>query len=218
MKLKTDLVEKLHTLIPGDEINDPKITKNQRLVITKLGMEGLDDMYDYSKKSVFYRNLNIESHKTKKDTENYLNELIRRTKDGYAGWKAMYWFIRLRSSQKVIGTFGFMNLDENKKSIQIGKGLSPDYWGKGYVYELLGIMLTYAFITLDLNYIYSMTQRTNIANIKSMEKSGFKVVKLIDDYVDGIGIKNDTVKMIVRKEEASPIVCFDIAFKKYKTL
>ena len=216
MNLTRNINNRLHELIPGDEIHDTEINNNQRLIITKLGMDGLDDMYEYSKKSIFYRSLNIQPHKYKKDTENYLKELIRRTNQGYAGGEAMYWFIRLKSSQKVIGTFGFISLNKNEKSVQIGKGLSPDYWGKGYIYELLGIMLSYAFNALELNYIYSMTQRTNIANIKSMEKGGFRVVELIDNFIDGIGKENDSVKMIVRKEEATPEVCFDRAFQKYR--
>ena len=69
---------------------------------------------------------------------------------------------------------------------------------------------------LELNYIYSMTQRTNIANIKSMEKGGFRVVELIDNYIDNIGKKSDSVKMIVRKEEGMPEVCFERAFQKYR--
>jgi len=85
MKLINNISKKLHELIPGDEIHDPEIINNQRLIITKLGMDGLDDMYQYLRKSIFYRNLDIQPHKSKMDTENYLNELILRTKQGYAG-------------------------------------------------------------------------------------------------------------------------------------
>ena len=206
----------LHALIPGEEIDDPEITKHQRLTITKLGMDGLDDMFEYSKNSIFFRNLNLKEHKSKKDTERYLLELIRRTKEGYAGGEAMYWFIRIKPSNRVIGTFGFINLNEREKSGQIGKGLSPNYWGKGYVYELLGIILTFAFKTANLDYLYSLTQRTNIANIISMEKGGFVISEYMDNCMDGIGKSNDAVKLILKKEDAKPGLCFKKAFEKYK--
>ncbi len=216
--LTISLKDKISNFLPGKEIDDHYTLENQRLMVTRLDMDGLDDMHEYSKKDIFYRNLNIDPHKTIDDTKRYLEDLILRTKKGYAGGDAMYWFVRLKNSKKVIGTFGFIGLNEKNKSVQIGKGLSPDYWGKGYVYELLGIMLSYAFNVLELKYIYSMTQKNNIANIKSMEKGGFKIVELIDDYVDNIGEISDSVKLLVTKKDSRPNICFNLAFQKYNSL
>ena len=81
MKLINNISKKLHELIPGDEIHDPEIINNQRLIITKLGMDGLDDMYQYLRKSIFYRNLDIQPHKSKMDTENYTSKMILQIHD-----------------------------------------------------------------------------------------------------------------------------------------
>ena len=55
----------------------------------------------------------------------------------------------------------------------------------------------------------------NIANIKSMQRGGFKVVDEIDEYIDGIGYNSKSVKMVVKKDEADPKQCFERAFMKY---
>ncbi len=184
-----DVEKKLFDVLPGTEYQEINNPLDRKLLITEINKSGLEDMFEYSSQEIFYRNLNMSPHKNIKDTANYLNELIRRKKEGYSGGLANYWFIRLKSSNKVIGTFGFVGFNRRENCVEIGKGLSPSVWGKGFVYELLGIMMTYAFNVLDLSYMFSFTQIGNVANIKSMERGGFKINKFIKDYEDGIGKK-----------------------------
>ena len=47
MNLTNKITDRLRELIPGDEMQNIEAKNNLRLIITKLGMDGLDDMYEY---------------------------------------------------------------------------------------------------------------------------------------------------------------------------
>ena len=66
----------------------------------------------------------------------------------------MYWFIKLKENNKIIGTLGLLrntkNINLNIKKFlcndqitdfnklgEVGKGLSPAYWGKGLMSEAM---------------------------------------------------------------------------------
>jgi ribosomal-protein-alanine N-acetyltransferase len=213
--IDNNLLRLISESLPGESIDISWIKYGRKLKINNLSYDAIDDMYEYSKNPNFFKNLGRNPHKNKIETKEYISELLKRIEKGYKGGPAMYWAINEKSNDKVIGTFGFFNISSHCRSAELGKGISPDYWGKGYVYELLGIMLFYAFETLKLKSLYSFTQSSNIANIKSMEKAGFRIVEIIDEYTDGVGYKSKYVKLVVKKNQANIKKCFKKAFLKY---
>ena len=73
----------------------------KKLKLIDLDMKYLDDMYEYSSNPRMYEYFEFEAHKTKNETKSYLKKLIKRSNKKNAHW----WFIQLKKSSKIIGSF-----------------------------------------------------------------------------------------------------------------
>jgi len=163
----------LYNKNPGENLDNKVFSYDRRICFTKLDDDGLDDMYEYSRMPEFYKHLTgLNPHKYKGDTRKYLKILMGRINSGYYEGRAMYWFLRLRTSNKVIGTFGLVGIDFDKQTAIMGKGLSPKYWGKGLMFETIWIALKYCFEELDLHTINTITYKNNLPNITIMKVCG----------------------------------------------
>ena len=87
------------------------ITGN-KLKLIDLDMKYLDDMYEYSSNPRMYEYFEFEAHKTKNETKSYLKKLIKRSNKKNAHW----WFIQLKKTSKIIGSFGVHDIDRIKNS------------------------------------------------------------------------------------------------------
>ena len=181
----------IRNVVPGKKKIESDIS---RVFFSKLALDGLDDMYEYSCMPEFYSFMEMPPHNSKEDTRNYILKLLDRMDKGYSGGEAMYWFIRLSSSKKIIGSIGLVGIDFRVGRAEVGEGLSPKYWGKGYMSEAFGIFLNYCFKLLELERLQSITRYDNLPNIKLNEKAGFKKEgRLRNYYLKYSGKKYDAV-------------------------
>lgn len=88
------------------------------------------------------------------------------------------WGIRLKESNRLIGTCGFNAWSSKMKSADIGYDLMPDFWGYGYASEAVSEVLAAAFSGLlpcgVLNRIQADTIPGNDASESLLLKLGFK--------------------------------------------
>ena len=150
----------------------------KRIDLIEINMEGLMDMYEYSKNPSFYKHMEYKPHQSLEETRQYLKKLIRRS----CSDSGHYWFIFLKVEEKIIGTFGLLNVDRRKGNAELGYGISPDYWGQGYFHETLIMVLKYLFLQLGFHRVSAITQADNIASIKALEKVGFRKEGIMRDY------------------------------------
>jgi len=164
----------------------------------RINENGLADMHEYSTKHEFYEYLEFEPFKSIQETSDYLAKLIERS-DSENGH---YWFINNKLGEKIIGTFGLLNIDTRKSITEIGYGISPDYWGKGYFKEALTMVLSFLFEELKFYKVWAKTQSNNISSIKALEKSGFTNEGIIRDfYLSNKGERYDAAFLSILKEE-----------------
>ena len=122
--------------------------------------------------------------KKKTETINYLNKLIKRSDSKYT----QYWFIILKENKKTIGTIGLINFSKENNSVEIGYGLSPDYWNKGIFNSSAKLLLNSVFLKYGINNFIAKTSLQNTNSINALEKIGFlkeKVLKNFYVYFDG---------------------------------
>lgn len=88
------------------------------------------------------------------------------------------WGIRLKESNRLIGTCGFNAWSSKMKSADIGYDLMPDFWGYGYASEAVSEVLMAAFSGLlpcgVLNRVQADTIPGNDASESLLLKLGFK--------------------------------------------
>lgn len=85
-------------------------------------------------------------------------------------WYAV-WFIRLKSGETV-GDYCFKGLLPDG-SVEIGYGLLPEYWGKGYATEAVIAAVDWARKQPGVRQIEAETDPDNAASQRVLEKAGF---------------------------------------------
>ena len=96
-----------------------------------------------------------------------------------------------RETGRVIGSAGFVtpsgpaDAAHQGQSSEIGYALSPDYWGRGIIPEVVRELLRYGFQELGLDEIWCTHYQENSRSRRVIEKSGFLYAfteKLSDEF------------------------------------
>jgi RimJ/RimL family protein N-acetyltransferase len=101
------------------------------------------------------------------------NPLIQHSKTELEQWydklsaEGRWFFIEKKDGSK-IGEIHHL------KDMEIGYGLIPSERGKGYCTEAVKIMVDYLFLSKNIVRIYALTNVSNVASQKVLEKAGFK--------------------------------------------
>lgn len=142
----------------------------ERLILRKIDISDLADMYEYSRDGEVTRYLLWDSHKSIKHTAAYLKIL----KKYYAKGLFYDWAVVERESGRMIGTCGFAKIDEANRYAELGYVLNRNYWGHGYAAEAARSVMRIGFETLDLKRIEARFMTDNTASARVMEKLGMK--------------------------------------------
>ena len=111
--------------------------------------------------------------------------------------------IRLRESDRPIGTVQYTNIDFQNTRAEAGKILGDrTQWGKGLAKEAFRLWLAFGFERLGLTHTYARTLATNHRNIKLNERLGFRVERVLrEEYQRGDEL-HDVVVMGLAREDA----------------
>ena len=174
----------LKTKTPSDifKILNEKPFFKPRIAFIPLSLDYLDDMHKYSCLPEFYKFLEYEPFNTKEKTREYLLGLMQRNEEGYLGGGAQFWFVKLLSEDKVIGTAGYCGIDFRRGSAESGFGVSPDYWGHGLFHEILFFLTTYFFKGLNMHRVWCLVHEKNDAILKTLQILNYKREALLRDY------------------------------------
>ena len=163
-------------------LNKLPVDDSKLIYFEPISLTGLDEMHKYSINEKFYDFFEFNAFKSKTETEQYLKKLINRTKLIDGDIQAMYWFVRLKEDSKLLGSAALVNINQNRKSAEMGYGIDPNYWGKGYVLLLQNTLINYTFESLGLNRLHGITMVNNERTISSIYAAGFKKEGILRDY------------------------------------
>lgn len=94
-------------------------------------------------------------------------------------WNSFFWII-LKSSNKVIGSIDFKCVPENK-IVEIGYGLGKQYEGNGYMSESVKAMIEIAK-EKELKKVIADTLKSNQKSQNVLLRNGFALTKEDDEY------------------------------------
>lgn len=80
--------------------------------------------------------------------------------------------VREKESGRLVGIFVECDVDNEKKSLEIGYGFGSGYWGRGYATEAVKAMLAYYFEQVGMKTVYASFFPENTASKRVMEKCG----------------------------------------------
>lgn len=142
--------------------------ETRRLLLRKGRMADARDIYEYSKDPDVAKYVLWEAHRSIQESKAYLRYLIRQYRMGGAG----SYVIVQKQTGRVIGTIGFMWIQPEYASAEVGYSLAKDCWNQGYMTEALEAVIKYGFDQIGLNRIEGQHDVRNQASGIVMEHVG----------------------------------------------
>ena len=139
-----------------------------RLLLRKLTMRDAGDIYEYSRDPMVAEHVLWEAHRSIFDSRSYIRYMQRKYRMGEpASWGIVY-----KPAGKVIGTIGFMWIQSDNASAEVGYSLSRAYWNQGIMTEALQCVIHHGFQDMGLNRIEAQHETSNPASGAVMRKCG----------------------------------------------
>jgi len=157
-----------------------KVIETERLILRNWTQEDAEDMYEYAKSDLVGPNAGFKPHRSL-DESNRIIEMFINDDNVYA--------IELKENNKLIGSIGLHDRkpDEtlkDKAQIEIGYVLNPDYWGNGYMPEVVERVKTYCFEELKIEILWCGHYDYNINSKRVNEKCGFRYHMTKDEVIE----------------------------------
>lgn len=144
----------------------PEKLTTQRLVLQRLRYEDAEEIfYAYASKAEATKFVSWARHKSVDDTRKFLSFAIHAWDEG----KDFTYSIRLKHSNRLIGSIGVINLDYR---VQFGYIFSPTHWNQGYATESCRKILDLLTPQKAVSGITTFVDVDNRSSIRVLEKSG----------------------------------------------
>lgn len=157
----------------------PKL-ETDRLLLDEFKISDAEELFNLRSDDRVMKYLDRDNHKSVKDSEEMIESIIKSYKDK----TGLNWIIREKESEKVAGYIGYWRLIRESVRAEIGYALSPDFWGKGLMYETLIKIIKFGFTEFGLHSVEGNVNPNNIKSIKVLEKLRFrKEAHFREDYL-----------------------------------
>ena len=151
-----------------DIYGDLPVLETERLVLRRVTLEDLEDIYFYGSNDDVSKYVTWDTHRTISDTKEYIEFVLRQ----YENKRLAPWGIEYKEKGKLIGTIDFVWWKPNHNIAEIGYVISQDYWGKGITTEAAKEIMKFGFERMDLIRIQARCLEENIGSQRVMEKIG----------------------------------------------
>ena len=144
------------------------VLETPRLILRRINMHDAQDLYNYGRDPLVAKHVLWNAYKNIFEARSYVRYMVRKYRSG----SAASWGIEYRRTGRIIGTIGFMWVQTDNCSAEVGYSLSRDYWNNGIMTEALREVIRYGFLGLRLNRIEAQHETCNPASGAVMRKCG----------------------------------------------
>ena len=156
----------------------------KRIKLEKLSLKYLGDIHDYSQDERFFKFLEYKKFTTKSKTRSYIKKKMKESD----GINAFWWVITLNG--KSIGTICIHSINMTRKSCDLGYGINPKFWGKGYFKESVKGLIKIIIRKDRFRRCQVVTAKYNQPSAWGLIKCGFKKEGILIKYYGGVHKKN----------------------------
>ena len=139
-----------------------------RLRLRKLRLHDAADIFAYSKDPEVAKYVLWDAQTCQAEARAYLRYMLRK----YRQCAPASWGIELKSTGHIVGTIGFMWIQDDNRAAEVGYSLAHELWNQGYMTEALRAVIDYGFCSLHLNRIEAQHESENPASGAVMRKCG----------------------------------------------
>ncbi len=144
--------------------------ETQRLILRPLKMGDARDLFAYARDPEVSRHVLWSAHTSILQTRGFLRSAIRQYHRGEPGSFAVV----LKESGRMIGTVGFVWVNWEYKSAEVGYSLGRAYWNRGIMTEALRAVVAYGSDRLHPNRIEAQHESDNPASGRVMAHVGMR--------------------------------------------
>jgi RimJ/RimL family protein N-acetyltransferase len=109
----------------------------------------------------------------KMDTADDATALIERTRTLAAERSVFHWGVARTEDDRVVGHATLFHLDVEQGRAEIGYSIVRDLWGRGLGRRAVGLLVGFAFDTLELRRVEADVDPRNEASLRLVERLGF---------------------------------------------
>jgi len=165
------------------------IFETPRLYIREYLLSDLDAIHEYASKAEVVQFQNWGPNRLQ-DTRQFLAEVMSWPKQHP---RMSYGFcIASKTDNSCMGGCGIYLNKKGENRAKIGYILNPKYWNQGYTTEANSSLAVYAKEELKIDLIEATCDVRNIASKRVLEKSGFQLVRLLENHYLQKGIMRDS--------------------------
>ncbi len=154
-------------------------------------------MFEYSRDPETSKYLLWEPHTSRAFTRAHIRYLQKQ----YQNASFFDWALVDKESGKMIGTCGFTEIYERKKTAEVGYVLSPAFHRRGLAPEALSRVMEYGFCTLGLQRLSARFMEENLASQKVLARLGFREDTKRKETFYKRGTKQRILTYSITKEE-----------------
>ncbi|MBE5804491.1 MAG: GNAT family N-acetyltransferase [Clostridiales bacterium] len=155
---------------PADVFSRLPVLDTPRLTLRPMTMRDAQDIYDYSCDREVARHVLWDAHRSLADSRAYLRYILRQYREGVPS----SYGIVLKETGRLIGTIGFMWMNMENSTVEVGYSLAREQWNKGLMTEALRALIDMAFTHLPLHRIEAQHATANPSSGRVMIKCGMK--------------------------------------------
>lgn len=153
-----------------DALVNPPPLESERILLRRLNMRDATDIFEYSRDPEVARHVLWSAHTSPSESRSYIRYMLRRYRMG----EPSSWGIVWKETGRVIGTIGFMWIQPENASAEVGYSLARAYWNRGVMTEALKLVLRFSFDRLRLNRVEAQHEVDNLASGAVMRKAGMR--------------------------------------------
>lgn len=101
------------------------------------------------------------------------------------GWWSQLWLFVAESPERIVGSAAFKSFDAVSGTAEIGYGVVPGEWRRGFATEAVRELVAAAFARPEARAVFGLVQPGNTASRRVLEKNGFAIVGEQIDPEDG---------------------------------
>jgi ribosomal-protein-alanine N-acetyltransferase len=151
--------------------------ETSRLILRQIKEEDTEGIYKFNSD---IKSLQFIARNTYTKMEQ-ATEKFEQFQNAYSERKAIWWTYTLKTDDNFIGHGGLFDIDKENGKAEIGYGLLPGYWGKGYNSEAVEKIIDFGLKEMKLHRIYGLIVPGNDASVRVLEKFGFQKEGLLRD-------------------------------------
>lgn len=175
--------------------------ETQRLILRKMRMRDRHDLFAYASDPEVSRHVLWDTHETLRDSDAFLRGAIRQYRKGLPASFA----IVLKETGRMVGTIGFMWVNPEYRSAEVGYSLARDCWNQGLMTEALARVIAFGFDTLRLNRIEAQHEITNPASGHVMAHVGMRKEGVLRQRVRNKGVYSDVALYAILRSDPKNI-------------